>query len=143
MGKYNNLNVLSSYKVEKMLSSDTDAIDQVAGMINNSGANRSQRKRLEKALSKVSNIYSQAQKRVDRNAYKEYQQAVDENFRRFFSVVGIVMKTQYDWEESEEKEEISELFDKLNSYLEEYRDMSTDDVCKICEETTGLTLQAQ
>ena len=141
MGKYNNLNVLSSYKIEKMLSNDTDAIDQVAAMINNSGANRSQRKRLERQLGKVSTIYSHAQKRVDKRAYKEYQASVDENFRRFFSVVGIVMKNQYGWEESEDKEEISELFDKLNSYLEEYRDMSTDDVAKICEEVTGLILQ--
>ena len=46
MGKYSSLNVLSSNKIENMLSDD--AVDQVAAMINNSGANRSQRKRLEK-----------------------------------------------------------------------------------------------
>ena len=140
MGNYTNLNVLSSHKNENMLSNY--AIDQVAGMINNSDANRSQRKRLEKALGKVSNIYSQAQKRVYKKAYKEYQEAVDENFRRFFAVVGIVMKSKYDWEESEDKEEISELFSQLNAYLEEYRDLSTDEVCKICKETTGLTLKS-
>lgn len=140
MGKYANLNVLSSHKIENMLSND--AIDQVAGMINATGANRSQRKQLAKALGKVSNIYSQAQKRADKNIYKEYQKSVDENFRRFFAVVGIVMKSKYNWEETEDKEEITELFEQLNAYLEEYRDLSTDEVSKICEETTGIVLQA-
>ena len=96
---------------------------------------------MKKQLGKVSTIYSHAQKRLDRSAYKEYQEYLDENYRRFFAVLGIVMKNQYNWEESENVEEISGLFDKVNSYLEEYRDLSTDEVAKLCEETTGLVLQ--
>lgn len=140
MGKYTNLNVLNNKRIENAFSDN--AIDQVALMINNSGANRSQRKQLAKALNKVSNIYSQAQKRVDRSAFKEYQQCLDEDYRRFFAVLGIVMAKKYGWEETEDKEEISSLYDLINSYLEEYQPMSTDDICVICEEVTGLTLQS-
>lgn len=53
------------------------------------------------------------------------------------------MKNQYAWEESETKEEISELYEKINASLEEYKELSTDDVCKICEDVTGLILKSE
>lgn len=65
--KYQRLNVLSQTNRDYM---SDDCIQQVANMINASGSNRSQRKRLERALNKVENIYSHAQKRVDRTAYR-------------------------------------------------------------------------
>lgn len=126
--------------LSKEYRENVDAVAEVAAMINNSGKNRGQRRRLEKALAKTSVIYQHAQNRVDKSAYKEYQHYLDENFRRFFAVLGVIMKNQYGWEESENKEDISELFTKINSYLVEYQNMSTDEVCKICEETTGLIL---
>ena len=45
-----------------------DPISQVAAMINNSGMNRGQRRRLEKALAKTERLTERAQKRLDRSA---------------------------------------------------------------------------
>lgn len=133
------LNVLNQ---NKDFMSD-DAISQIANMINTSGGNRAQRKRLERALRKTENIQKHAQDHLNRRAYKEFQQCLDSNMTRFFSVLGIVLKTQYGFEESEDKEEISHMFDLLNTYLVEYQELSTDEVAKICYETTGIQLIAE
>ena len=133
------LNVLNQ---NKDFMSD-DAISQIANMINTSGGNRAQRKRLERALRKTENIQKHAQNHLDKRAYKEFQECLDSNMTRFFSVLGIVLKTQYGFEESEDKEEISHMFDLLNTYLEEYQELSTDEVAKICYETTGIQLIAE
>ena len=133
------LNVLNQ---NKDFMSD-DAISQIANMINASGGNRAPRKRLERALRKTENIQKHAQDHLNRRAYKEFQQCLDSNMTRFFSVLGIVLKTQYGFEESEDKEEISHMFDLLNTYLVEYQELSTDEVAKICYETTGIQLIAE
>ena len=117
-----------------------DAIDQIASMINSSGYNRGQRRRLEKALGKTNKLSQRVQKKIGQNLYKEYQAATDSNMRRFFSVLGIVMHERYNWQEDEDSEEISDLFDALNNYLVEYKDLTTDEVANICNEKTGLTL---
>lgn len=135
--KYQNLNVLSQ---KKDYMSD-DCIQEVANMINShSGTNRAQRKRLERALNKVENIYSQAQKRVDRSAFKSYMQASDENMRTFFAILGIVMVKNYGWKNEDGCEQVEELYDILNSYLDEYQEYTVDEVCKICESVTGVQL---
>ena len=139
MNKYCNLNVLNQRK--DFMSND--AIQEVANMINTSGGNRSQRKRLERALRKTENIQKHAQDHLDKRAYKEFQECLDSNMTRFFSVLGIVLKTQYGFEESEEKEEISHMFELLNTYLVEYQELSTDEVAKISYETTGIQLIAE
>lgn len=120
-----------------------DAISQVANMINASGANRSQRRRLEKDLGKIENIMAHTQKRVDRSAFVQYQQACDENMRTFFAILGIVMSKNYSWKNEEGDEQIEELFDIINAYLVEYQDSSVDDICKICEEVTGIQLVSE
>lgn len=119
-----------------------DAIEQVAAMINSSGCNRSQRKRLEKALSRTTKLSEKAQKKLDHSAFVEFQANLDSNMRRFFSVLGIVLKDEYNFEETDDKEEISDMFNLVNQYLEQYRELSTDEVADICYEKTGLTLIA-
>lgn len=138
MGKYQSLNVLNQNSLKREISGD--AVDQVAAMINNSSKNRAQRRRLEKQLGKVANIYSHVQAHVDRSAFKEFQCAADSNMRRFFSVLGIVLEKEYGWHDEENNEPIADLFDKINTRLDEYQELSTDDVAKICEEVTGITL---
>lgn len=135
--KYQRLNVLSQTNRDYM---SDDCIQQVANMINASGSNRSQRKRLERALNKVENIYSQAQKRVDRTAYREYQYTLDGMMVRFFSVLGIVLKNKYGFQESEDQEEISDMFNALNSQFEQLRDVSTEEISDMCFEQTGIRL---
>jgi hypothetical protein len=133
--EYKKLNVLSQKEVD---FTSPDAIDKVASMLKASKANRSQRRRLEKSLGKMETILAHSQKYVDKSAFKQYQAAADENMRRFFAVLGIVMKNRYNW--NEENGEISDLFDIINTYLEEYQNVPTDDVARICEEVTDIQL---
>lgn len=117
-----------------------DAITEVANMINSYSVNRGQRRRLEKALNKTKNIYAHAQKRVDNRAYKAYEEAVDENMRRFFAVLGIVLVKNYGWSTADDNDQVWEMYDILNTYLKEYQQYDTDAVAQICEEVTGYTL---
>lgn len=136
MGNYQSLNVLNQRK-DYM---SNDAVMQVANMINSSHANRKQRRSITKSLGKMENILSHTQKHIDKTAFKEYQKACDENMRRFFSVLSIVLKREYNFEESDDKEEISEMLCKLNEYLEEYKDYTTDELTDICFEETEIKL---
>ena len=142
MGKYTSLNVLNKSKLEDELS--IDAVQQVAGMINSSGMNRSQRRRLEKSLSKMSTILEYSQNRLDRSAYKEYQKAVDKNFIHFFACLGLTMIDDYKWKESPDNAhgQISSLFDRVSSTIDKYANQgcSTEDILKILEEKTGIEL---
>lgn len=130
------------YNVFNGSNEHQNTIDQVASMINNSGYNRGQRRRLEKALGKTNKLSQKVQNKIGQSLYKEYQENLDSNMRRFFSVLGIVLKEKYNLEESEDKEEISEVFDLLNQYLEKYKNLSTDEVAQICFDCTGLELVA-
>ncbi len=80
------------------------------------------------------------QEHLDISSFKQYECALEDTMRRFFSVLGIVLKEKYQFEESEDKEDISSIFNILNSYLLEYRELSTDEVAKICLEKTGIEL---
>ena len=113
-----------------------DSVSEVAAMINNSGRNRAQRKKLEKALRKTENIMAHAQKKVDRSAYKEYSAAVEKDMCRFFAILGIIGKKNWNWTD----QELEDNYDLFNAYLEEYKDYDTDEVAKICEEVTGVIL---
>lgn len=142
MSKFTRLNILNQ---DRDYMQD-DVVQEIANMINTSGGNRAQRKRLERALRKTENIQKHAQDHLNKRAYKEFQQCLDSNMTRFFSVLGIVLKTQYGFEESDEpdgKEEITDMFNLLNAYLVEYQELSTDEVAKICYETTGIQLIAE
>ena len=137
---YKNFNIMNYQEVD---ITSNDAINKVAAMINNSGKNRAQRRRLEKSMGRMETILSRTQKYVDRSAFKQYQAGLDENMRRFFSVLGIVVKEKYGFKESEDDNEISTLFDYVNQYLEKYQDLTTDEVSELCQEITDITLISQ
>lgn len=139
--KYQNLNVLSQ---KKDYMSD-DCIQEVANMINShSGTNRAQRKRLERALNKVENIYSQAQKRVDRSAFRLYMDELDKNYVHFFACLGLCMIEQYHWNEAAENEhgQISSLIERVDKTIRKYAEMeyTTEDIVKELEDKTGILL---
>lgn len=142
MQKYQSLNVLSQ-KMSSDITSD-DAVQQVANMINASGVNRSQRKRLERSLRKTSNIMSHVQERVDKTAFKEYQKAVDMNYTHFFACMALTMLEDYNWKENPDNEhgQISSLMERVNKKINKYASMgySTEDICDLVEEKTGIRL---
>lgn len=140
--KYQSLNVLNN--TSKLDYMSDDCIQEVANMINASGNNRSQRRRLEKSLSKVENIMEHTQKRVDRSAYEEYQKAVDKNFIHFYAILGLTMIEDYKWKETEDNDHgpITSLFERVDKKIKKYSDMgySTEDLVKMLDEQTGILL---
>lgn len=119
-----------------------DAIAEVAAMINNSGANRNQRKRLERALRKTENIYSHAQKRLDHSAYKEYERVAEMDMVHFFAILGIVFVDDYKWQEDDTHNQIESLFRRMSAKIKYFANqgMSTEDIVKLLEDKTGIVL---
>ena len=142
MGKYQSLNILN-IKNRKDYMSD-DCIQDVANMINASGQNRSQRRRLEKTLGKVETIMEHTQSHVDRSAYAEYQKAVDQNFLHFFAILGLTMLEDYRWEETEENDhgQITSLFQRVDKKIKKYAEMgyTTEELVGLLDEKTGILL---
>ena len=142
MGKYQSLNILN-IKNRKDYMSD-DCIQDVANMINASGQNRSQRRRLEKTLGKVETIMEHTQSRVDRSAYSEYQRAVDQNFLHFFAILGLTMLEDYRWEETEDNDhgQITSLFQRVDKKIKKYAEMgyTTEELVGLLDEKTGILL---
>lgn len=143
MGNYNNLNVFDQNRIPREISAD--AIDQVAAMINGSGKNRAQRRRLEKSLGKMETVLEHSQKYLDRSAYKHYQDAVDTNFLHFFATLAMVMKQDYKWREDETHDQISSLLERVGKKLDKFADMgySTEDIVKMVDDELDITLTAK
>lgn len=119
-----------------------EAISEVANMINNSGHNRSQRRRLEKALAKTDTIYQHAQKRLDDRAFKIYQSRVEKNYLHFFAILAICMGHDYRWKEDESHDQISSLLERVDKTIKKYAEegYTTEDLIKIVDEEYNLTL---
>jgi len=145
MGKYQSLNVLSQKKPSEYMSDD--AIKDVANMINASGENRSQRRRIERSLRKVENITAHAQKHLDYSAYKHYQKAVGENYVHFFACLGLTMIEQYGWRETPDNNhgQISSLIERVDNTIKKYakQECTTEDLVEKFEEITGISLVAE
>ena len=118
MGKYQSLNVLSQSKRKELFSDDT--VGEVANLINASGENRSQRRRLERTLRKVENITAHAQKHLDDSAYKEYQKRLDTNYLYFFSCLALTMADKYKWKEDETHDQISSIIESVDKTISKY-----------------------
>lgn len=131
------LNVLSNQS-----RTEQDAINQVAAMINNSGYNRGQRRRLEKALTKTNKLTEKAQKKISDGAYKEYQKAVDTNYIHFFAALSITMSERYHWKEDEQHDQITSLLESVGRTIDKYAGMgyTTEDLSKYVEDTLGIVL---
>ena len=138
MGDYRSLNVLNQRK-DYM---SNDAITEVANMINNSGANRKQRRKLARDLGKVENILSHTQKHVNDLAYKEYCEKVDKNFLHFFAVLAITMGEDYKWREDDTHDQISSLLERVGKKIDKYSAMgyATEDLVKLVDEKYDIQL---
>ena len=136
--KYRTLNVLNiSNRID-----NPDAVDQVAALIDSKAKSPSQRKRLERALKKVDTIYKYAQEKVNYNAYKEYQKAVDKNYVHFFSILALTMKEDYLWREDDTHDQLSSLLERVGKKIDKYANMnySTEDLSNLVEERIGIKL---
>lgn len=125
----------------KFVNTD-DAISEVAAMINNSGKNRNQRRRLERALRKTENIVTHAQDRLDQSAFREYEKIAEKDMVHFFAILGIVFVDDYKWKEDDTHNQIESLFRRMSSKIEYFANqgMTTDDIVKLLEDKTGIVL---
>lgn len=139
MGKYDNLNIFDLAK-----RVNQDPVEQVANMINDKSVSPSQRKRLERSLNKIDNIYKHAQNKLDYSAYEKYRDITDLDFVHFNAILGITMYEDYHWTESEDVEhgQITSLMERIQKNMRKYKNMgcSTKDVAKKLEELTGIVL---
>ena len=122
-----------------------DAITEVANMINNSGANRKQRRKLARDLGKVENILSHTQKHVDNKAYEEYQRRIDKDFLHFFACLALVAGEDYHWREDEKHDQISSLLERVGKKIDKYSAMgyTTEDLVKLVDEKYDLQLVSE
>lgn len=136
--KYNMLNVLN---IQNRIDGP-DAVDQVAALINSKAKSPSQRKRLERALGKVNTIYKYAQDKVNKDAYEQYQAAVDKNFLHFFGILALTMKEDYFWREDDNHDQISSLLERMGKKIDKYanKGFTTEDIVKQVDEEIGIML---
>lgn len=125
----------------KYINTD-DAISEVAAMINNSGQNRNQRRRLERALRKTENIVTHAQNRLDQSAFREYEKIAEKDMVHFFAILGIVFVDDYKWKEDDNHNQIESLFRRMSNKIDYFANqgMTTDDIVKLLEDKTGIVL---
>lgn len=119
-----------------------DTISQVAAMINNSGYNRGQRRRLEKALSKTNKLTERAQKKLDDSAYREYQEAVSKNYLHFFAILALTAGEDYKWQEDDKHDQISSLLERVDKKIKKYANQgyNTEDLISMVDEKYGIVL---
>ena len=134
------LNMLDNKFRQYAMESDT--IDDVANMINSSGANRAQRRRLEKALAKTNKLTKKAEEKIHKGIYNKYKQLTDQDFVHFNAILGLVMCNEYGWVEEEDNEQITELFERIQDYMRKYNEegKSTKDAVMELENLTGIQL---
>ncbi len=123
---------------------ENNQIDQIANMINTSGANRGQRRRLEKTLAKTTKLSQKAMAKLEDKAYEKYMGIAERDFVHFNAILGLVMYEDYHWKESEDQEhgQILSLMERIQKKMKKYQDMdyTTEDVARELQEKTGITL---
>lgn len=119
-----------------------ETIEHVASIINYLGQNRSQRRRLEKALGRSKKLSEKAQDKISKKAYSEYQSLIDKDFIHFFAILSLVMGEDYKWKEDDTHDQISSLLERVGKKLDKYSNAgyTTDDLVKLVEDNYGLVL---
>lgn len=121
-----------------------DVIDAVANMINTSGKNRAQRRRLERGLARTNKLTEKAQKKINNSLYEEYKSVTDKDFVHFNAILALVMYDDYRWRETEENDhgQITSLLERIQKKMTKYLEMdySTEDICKEVYKKTGIML---
>lgn len=135
-------NVLDNSFRNKIM--EQDVIDSVANMINSSGANRAQRRRLEKGLARANKLSEKAQKKLDYSAYNKYKAITDKDYVHFNAVLALVMYEDYRWKEDPDAEhgQITSLMERIQKKMRKLKDKGyeTEDIVNRVYELTGIQL---
>lgn len=121
----------------RFLQISNDTINEVCQMVAQSG-NRSQRRKVLKALNKTKNIEKYTTEMISKEKNKELEEKSKQSFGYIMSMVGILLHDKYDWED----DKIGELFVEISNRLEgEWSEnKSVDDVARELMEKTGIEL---
>ena len=119
-----------------------DSIQDVANMIKASGANRAQRKRLERSLRKTQNIMNHVQGRVNLDAYKQYEKAVEQNYLHFFAILALTCGEDYKWQENETKDQISSMLERVDKKIKKMASLgyTTEQLLDLVDEKYEIRL---
>ena len=142
MGKYSTLNVLNKRSFLDDLE-DVNAVAQVSAMVSSAG-NRSNRRRIEKALNKTVNISAHADKKATERANKAMATKAEYDMVWLFAMAGITLYTDYHWREdpSQEHGQLTSFFERMTKTMNRYneRGATVEEVAKEFEEMTGICL---
>ena len=143
VGKYDSVNVLNNKSFLDHLE-DKDAIAEISAMINGAGGNRSQRRKLEKTLSKVEKIQAKCETSARERADKEMALRYDRNIMYAYACIGLVLNEDYHWKEDSDQEhgQITSFLERLANKMMKYTEMdySTEDVLNLLYDRTGVRL---
>lgn len=111
--------------------------DEVAEMIARAG-NRSERRKILKALNKTKNIEKYTNEIVSKEKNKELEEKSKQSFGYIMSMIGIILHDKYNWSD----DDIGDLFSETSRRLEgEWSDnKSVEDVAAELMEKTGIEL---
>lgn len=130
-------NVLSNGNLDSQ-----DTVSQVASMINSSGYNRGQRRRLEKALGKTNKLSQKVQHKIGNKVYEEYKKAVSQNYVHFFSALALTMLEDYHWQEDDKHDQISSILERVGNKIDKYaaQGYTTETLAQLVEDKIGIIL---
>ena len=136
------LNVLSNQsRTEVTLDQQ---IDEIANLINATGGNRAQRRRIEKSIAKTTRLSEKTIKKIENSAYEKYRDITDKDYVHFNAILALVMYEDYHWKETDEQEhgQITSLMERIQKKIRKYQNMnySTKDIVKEVYKKTGILL---
>ena len=113
-----------------------NAVDEVAEMIARAG-NRSERRKILKALNKTQNIVTRANEKITKDANMEIERRSNDSFGYIMSMVGIVLH-----DKGFDDDTVGDIFTEVARRLdgEWAKGKSVDDVAKELLEKTGIEL---
>ena len=119
------------------LFNQQSATDEVAEMIARAG-NRSERRKILKALNKTENIVRKTNEKLVRESNDELERRANDSFGYIMSMVGIVLHDKYGWTDDAVGEMFTEISSRLNGKWSEGK--TPEDVAKELYEKTGIEL---
>ena len=128
MGKYDSL-------FDAPISPNT--ADIIAAKVASAG-NRSERRRILKALNKTSTIAAYTQEKLGKEARKEVEERSNESFGYIMSMAGILLHDEYGWSDDDISDFFTGISNRLNGEWAEGK--SAEDVAKELDEKTGIKL---
>ena len=114
-----------------------DPTDEVAEILARAG-NRSERRKILKALNKTQTIVKKANEKLTKESNAELERRANDSFGYIMAMVGIVLHDKYDWSDDEIGGMFTEISERLNGKWSDGK--TPEDVAKELLDKTGIEL---